>query len=327
MNSKIGSGRSSLVEQLLAARARAGIGAVDGSFLGPTERFWKLDQSLSRLGKNADEELYRHFPIAAVAALESHFKLAIAAIVNSERLYAERGLQLAKERLKNAPEVIPVIHDRSITIGELVAHWVPFSSLAHYEATFSNLLDLDFKRAVSSAVDPSQARSGAGDHAPIVADINDLWRQIAETFELRHILAHEAASGYAVTFESARSAVDCCATLSNATEAVIWQTAWRNEPLTQYEMNVAERKCAHEARLKLAAVMRAARRELAGTEAYSRLRENHFAWRRVARDLIEWGTGAAVGYSMFPMLVSSGYKTADSTIAVEVENYLRYMRR
>jgi hypothetical protein len=326
MKSATGSGGQALVEQVLAARARGGVGAVEGSFWGPNERFWKLNNSLLRLGEGADPELYRHFPIAAVAALEGHFKLSVAAIVNSGRDYAERGLRLAKERFKNSLELIPEVHDRSITMGELVAHWLPFSHLSHYESTFDALLDLDFKSTSARALDPLYVREGTGISDPIISDVNALWRCVTEAFEMRHILAHEAASSYEISFEMARTVVESCSTLCNATEAVIWGTAWSQLPLTQSEMNAAEKCQVDGARRRLAAVMRSARTDLLGTEQYDWLRRNHFAWRSVTRDLIEWGASKAVGHSMFPLLVYSGRKVALVRRAEEIQNWMHHMR-
>ncbi|WP_312320693.1 hypothetical protein [Stenotrophomonas sp.] len=326
MKSATGSSGQSLVEHVLAVRARGGVGSVAGSFWGPNERFWQLNNSLHRLGCGADPELYRHFPIAAVAALEGHFKLSVAAIVDSGRGYAERGLRLAKERFRNSPELIPEIHDRSITIGELVAHWLPFSQLSHYESTFDTLLDLGFKMATATAVDPSYARGGSGVSDPIVSDVSRLWRHVAEAFEMRHILAHEAASSYEITFEMARSAVESCAMLCDATEAVIWSTAWSDVPLTQLEMNASEKRQVDDARQRLATVMRSARTDLLGTAQYAWLTRNHFAWRSVTRDFVDWGASKAVGHSMFPLLVYSGQKVALVRRADEIESLMHYMR-
>lgn len=325
MRSTNGGGGQVSVEQVLAVRARGGVGAAEGSFWGPNERFWKLNNSLLRLGDGADPELYRHFPIAAVAALEGHFKLSVAAIVNSGREYAERGLRLAKDRFRNSVELIPEIHDRSITMGELVAHWLPFSHLSHYESTFDTLLDLDFKSALASAVDPLYARGGIGISDPIVSDVKILWQHVAEAFEMRHILAHEAASSYEVIFEKARTVVESCSILCNATEAVIWSTAWSEVPLMQSEMNAFEKRHVEQARQRLAAVMRSARSGLLGTEQYAWLRSNHFAWRSVTRDLIDWGTSKVAGHSLFPLLVYSGRKTALVRRAEEIEGWMHHM--
>ncbi len=314
--------KSTTTQQLLAARARTGFGMLEGSFLGAHERFWRLDHLLTKLGPNADRELYRYFPVSAIAALEGHFKQAAAAIVNSGPIYMERGLNLAKDRLKNSLDLIPVLHDKTITVGELVAHWLPFSTLAHIESAIGGLLDLNFKQAAKTAVEPSAGRNALSDQEPIVADVASLWRQIAEAFETRHILAHEVASSFDVTFQMAKDAVDGCSKLATVIEAVIWHTAWKDVPLTQYEMNAVEEEKSRASRQRLAALMRTARRVATRAKRGSMLRRNHFAWRQTTRELVEMSTSEFTGGSIFPMLVSSGFHIATTARCQAIEEWV-----
>lgn len=314
---------SAVEARLRAARARAGFfGVVEGSFLDTTERFTRLGLSLNRLGPSADAELFRHFPVAAIAALEGHFKQVVAAIVDGGESYMERGLLLAKERLKATPDVIPMVHKRTVSVGELVADILPFSALSHLEVTLSKLLDDDFKSLVSSAVDPYHARNRYEEAPPLVSDVSKLWRHLHETFERRHILAHETASSYPVSREDAVIAVEGCQSVANATEAVLWSTVWRDVPLTQYEMNIAAHESYRKSRGELAASLRRGLKVASENDGRARFGRAHLAWKKMSMDFSLWGVERFSGGSIRPLLLSSTREVATRNRTEEIDGWI-----
>lgn len=67
-----------------SARERMMFGRVDGVELFETStRLSQLIRSLESIGPTGDPELFRHFPVAAIAALEGHFKATVATIINT----------------------------------------------------------------------------------------------------------------------------------------------------------------------------------------------------------------------------------------------------
>jgi hypothetical protein len=211
-------------------------GHVEGAQYEAATKLDDLKASLSSLSSKGSSELFRYFPVAVIAVLETHFKATVQAIVDSGSPYLDRGLALTRDRLRSASELLPILHRKTVTVGELVAHQLPFNSVASIEDALGTLFDAKLKGLVGTARDPYHVRNEI-DSLPLVDDVEALWRDLAKTFERRHILAHEAASNYVVTFDHAESAIDCAVRFTAAVDALLWATVWKHLPLTQYEMN------------------------------------------------------------------------------------------
>lgn len=157
--------------RLQEVRSRTHAVQVEGEIQSTVARLHSLRHALYRLGEETIPELLRHFPVAAISVLESHFKYAVLSIVNSGPDYVERGLKLLREGQKPAIDIIALIHRRTTTIGEIVAHSLPFNSIGSIENTLSELLGSDFKNLASEARDPYDVRSKRPDVPLIVQDI------------------------------------------------------------------------------------------------------------------------------------------------------------
>lgn len=318
---------SQIEEQIRSTRSRNAFGRIDGVELIDT--YWRirtLQNSLQALGPLGDSELFRYFPVAAVAALEGHFKETVAAIINSGPIYLERGLSLAKDKLKSAADIVPLLHRKTVTIGAVVAHLIPFNSVSSLENAFDTLLDGSFKNMVATARDPHAERNGLAPFEAIVPSISDLWRALALAFERRHILAHEAATQFELSFEDAKSAVEACTQVTRAIDAVLWATVWKHLPLTQYEMNVAACLQRDTARAALAATLRKAM--VVATEDGERatFRKMHRAWKAYNDQWTSWESAQFAMGSMRPMLLAGSQERALVARRESVQNWLNVMR-
>lgn len=315
----------SLVQSM---RARMQFGRVDGvELLETNARLVQLNRSLRGIGPASDPELFRHFPVAAVAVLETHFKATVASIINAGSPYLERGLALAKDRLKSAVDVVPLLHRKAVTIGEVVAHVIPFNSVSSLEAAFCALFDADIKTLVAGARDPYRLRGGSGSDADLlVLSADDLWRGLALAFERRHILAHEAATKFELSYDDAKASVDSCAAFVNALEAVMWSTIWKDLPLTQYEMNVeAWSRCKAE-RKALAADIRAALAVATESGERARFRELHASWKAFNKRWLAWEDEPFAMGSIRPMIAASSRERALRARREAIQGWLSLMR-
>ncbi|SEK98919.1 hypothetical protein SAMN05518845_10414 [Variovorax sp. YR750] len=314
--------------QVQSMRARMQLGHVDGVELFETSvRLEQLGRSLRGIGPASDPELFRHFPVAAVAVLESHFKTTVASIINAGSPYLERGLALAKDRLKSAVDVVPLLHRKSVTIGEVVAHVIPFNAVSSLEAAFRALLDADIKILVAEARDPYRLRNGHVSVADtLVASVDDLWRGLALAFERRHILAHEAATKFELSFDDAKSAVDSCAAFVNALDAVMWSTVWKDLPLTQYEMNVEAWSCCKAERRALATEIRAALAVATQKGERTRFRDLHAAWKEFNKRWVAWEDESFAMGSIRPMIAAGSRERALRARREAIQGWLSLMR-
>jgi len=319
-----------LESQVQSMRARMQFGRMDGVELVETNpRLAQLGRSLRGIGPESDPELFRHFPVAAVAVavLESHFKATVASIIDAGSPYLERGLALAKDRLKSAIDVVPLLHRKAVTIGEVVAHVIPFNSVSSLEATFSALFDADIKTLVADARDPYHLRNGNESATnPMVVSVKDLWRELALAFERRHILAHEAATKFELSFDDAKAAVDSCAEFVNALDAVMWSTIWKDLPLTQYEMNVeAWSRCKAERRA-LAADIWAALAVATESGERARFRELHAEWKAFNKRWLAWEDEPFVMGSIRPLIAASARERTLRARREAIRGWLSLMR-
>lgn len=297
-------GMQTLENQLLSARKRLQWGHVEGAFFDATLRLTDLHAALQRLDGSKDSELLRHFPIAAIAVLETHFKATVQAIVDSGTPYFERGISLAKDRLKSVSDVLPLVHRKTVTVGELVAHQLPFNSVSSYEEPLGVLLDVKLKHLLTTVRDPYDVRNHF-ESSPLIPDTGDLWRKLAETFERRHILAHEAAPGYIVSWEEAHAAIECVSAFTIAMDAALWVTVWEKKPLTQREINDDAWSQYRQLSKDFYVLLRQAYIIAKRCGEYELFKQRQIAWRRHAVGWAQMMTDGFTGGSLKPFIAAT----------------------
>jgi hypothetical protein len=131
---------------------------------------------------------------------------------------------------------------------------------------------------MATAVDPYDLRSGKVDPPKLIDDVDRLVANLQETFELRHILAHEAANSLTVDRDRCDRLLSAVEMWIEGVDAVLWATVLRDVPLTQPEINRNAYDRVLVARDKLAKAMKTALRAARSEGSTSWLRNNHFAW-------------------------------------------------
>lgn len=223
------------------------------------QRLRQMSLALSAVPHDADE-LYRHFPVAAVATLETYFKSVVANLIDNGPEFRERGLKLIADKSIKAHEALSIVQSGIATPGQLVAHLLPCSAIGHLEGPLDAILGFSIKQQMKTA-SPVGAVRPPGKKPPLaVQDVPALWKSLTQLFEQRHILAHEAASGHQVTVTQARAALDAIDLFISGIDAVLWSTIWKDEPRTNREMTDRAHEEMVTARQKLADLLREARR-------------------------------------------------------------------
>ena len=316
-------GKILLDERIAQVRSRLQVGRAEGAIYEATVRINDLERSLKALKETENTELFRHFPVAAVATLEAHFRSSVAMVVDKGAEYFTRGVALLGDKLR-ASEIIPMIHKKSVSIGEIVAYSLPFSSLAHLEDVLDILLGQNFKQLSKSAEDPYFSRNNVAERQLLVQDISGLWEDLHNVFHDRHVLAHESATQFIIDYEKAATAVRCVKLVIDVIDAVFWSTVWKDEPLTQYEMNVAAWKNYKQTRLKLAAVIRAKRKEHYNPLEMSQLRTLHLKWKEWVSEWCSFSADRFVGGSIRPLIHASELSHAYEDRIRQIESITGY---
>ena len=188
-----------------------------------------------------NKELLRYFPIALVACIESFFRQKIKELIDSGEPYLSKSQELMpNERLDF--DILKGLYGKKITIGDVIAHSMSISKLAHIITPMNKLMEHIFKKKISQIHDRWAVEVEGNPKSSIIADVDETFKYVEKTFELRHIFCHETAS----RFEMNKNEIDKCFNHSivflKALDALIWQTLFPDAPLTQMEMNVAASK-------------------------------------------------------------------------------------
>ena len=187
---------------------------------------------------SAIPELLRYYPIALVACLESWSRLAIRELVDFGDPYLGNARQLV-QRERFDYQILAGLHGRTITIGEVISQYPSISSLEQTIAIMGPLIGKDFREGVSSVHDRWKVEIEKQPKAPIIADIDETFRYVDRTFELRHIFCHEIATAIEVERNEIEKCIDHTTVFLKASDELISQTLFPDAPLTQADINVA----------------------------------------------------------------------------------------
>lgn len=292
-----------IADRVEEIRSRLLLGTAESAVFEATSRLTDLKSSLEELRETANTELFRYFPVAAIATLEAHFRTVVAMIIDTGGQYTANGLALLGDRVK-ASEVILSIHKKTVSIGEVVAYSLPFSSLSHLEDVYDALLGQKFKQLSKTAEDPYFSRDNVPGRSPLVSDISSLWAELHQTFRDRHILAHESASQFTYDYSRAKVAVDSVSLIIETTDSVLWSTVLKDEPLTQSEINVAAWEKYRLTRNELAAAIRT-KRQQRDAEEMPTFRKLHFNWKRWVGDWCHFSADRYAGGSIRRLIEAS----------------------
>jgi len=288
-------GRVALAHRITQIQSRLELGVVEGELAESSARMQELNKALSGLEHSENAELFRYFPVASIATLESHFRQVVALIINEGGDYLSRGVELLGDKVK-AIELIPMMQSNRISVGEIVAYSLPFSTLAHVEGVLDKLLGESFKSLALSVEDPFAKRLKLNWGGPIAKDISLVWKGASQAFEDRHIVAHESASRFVITYERAFSSVSAISKLIEVMDAMLWSTVWNDTPLTQREINDAACKRMQQSRLRLAQCIRLKRYSFDDPSRVALFRRLHLDWKFRVKEWVKFsGSDCVMG--------------------------------
>lgn len=250
-----------IIQEIANVRHRQRFGLAMGEL---SYRLIELESAFKNYDKS-ERELIRYFPVALVACVESYFRMAIKELIDAGEQYFSNAEKISSS-IKIDFSVLRAVHDKKITVGELVAHGVKLSSLKHIESVLSNLLDTEFLQALRITTN-RWAHEVKGEPAtPILGKPDEVFAGVARTFELRHIICHEISSADEVKSEEIAQCFEICVSFLRASDEFVSETIYPDAPLTQTEMNIAARKSLDERQKHLADTVEEIRPRLSVTE-------------------------------------------------------------
>lgn len=270
----------------------------------------------------AETELTRYFPVALIACVEGYFRMAIKDLVDAGEPYLTNAEKPASS-IKLDFSVLRAVHGKTITVGELVAHGVQLSRLEHIETALSSLLGTGFLQALRTTTD-RWAHEVKGEPArPILTKPDEVFADVARTFELRHIICHEIASAYEIESEEVARCFESCVAFLRAADELVSETIHPGAPLTQTDMNIAAGKSLSERQERLAEAVAGLRSRLDATELAA-FDESQAKWQLYCDAWANFVAGErATSGTIWPLIYAGAAEAAVERRLEEVSGYER----
>jgi uncharacterized protein YecT (DUF1311 family) len=199
-----------------------------------------LSIQIQKLEKEGEAIAY--FPVAIIAAIETYFRWEIRELIDSgDPRYLDnlRGDDLP---LKITYDHLVAVHGKRVSIGELVAHSVRLNNLEAISKTMSDLLQSDFFVLVKESRDPELRRKDGLKAPTLIKSATETFARVKRTFELRHIICHEAHLNNPVTLDEAKELCSSCYEFARASRCAIAHHDNPDAPLTLEEAYDATKK-------------------------------------------------------------------------------------
>ncbi|MFN4039240.1 MAG: lysozyme inhibitor LprI family protein [Erythrobacter sp.] len=306
-------------QQLASKRLRRSSDFIDSDRFDAEDRLSELATAISDFPMLT--ELQRHVVVSSIACLQTYHRGFLAIVMRHDITMKLRGSDLIGEKY-TLNEVLKVAGNEAITVEEIIAHAAPVNSVTDMISWLSKIFDRDFVELIRHAVPPDFRDIPEG--APrIVNDVDQLLAHLSETFELRHILAHEAAPRLELSPSIAARALHAVEQWIDVTQGVLWQTVLRDDPLTQIEMNAVAAKYLQNSSRRLAKAIRRVRMRLTGEKRFLFSR-NHRRWKETVMDFSSLSYGSMKGSMWRSINAHSLVKMLDARSA-DCEDWADYL--
>ena len=174
-----------IVEEILGKRRRLGRKRDPASLvysramslfvaLRQIERLPKAESALKR-------EMIRYFSVGLVSCLEGYFRLTLQYLVDQGSPYRENAARLEDPRLDLS--TITRMHMQRVSVGELISHMVPLSSLDDINRHMTVLLGVEYFKAVKPMA--------IWKETTFEEQYPRAWETLTGLFQDRHIACHE----------------------------------------------------------------------------------------------------------------------------------------
>ncbi len=284
-------------------------------------RLLALEQAFKVNDKN-ETELIRYFPVALIACIEGYFRMVIKDLIDAGEPFLTNAEKPASS-LKLDFFLLRAVHGKTITVGELVAHSIQISRLEHIETVLSGLLAKGFLNSLRTITDRWAHEVMGKPIAPILSEPDNVFADVARTFELRHIICHEIASAYEIKSNEIAQCFESCVAFLKAADALISETIHPKAPLTQTDMNIAAGEAFREKRKQLANAVEVLRSRLDNTElaAFDESQKN---WQLYCDAWADFVAGErAGGGTIWPVIYASAAETVVEQRLNEVNGFKR----
>lgn len=155
-------------------------------------RLHYVKQSFIHLTDNQNE-LYRYYPTALFACIETWTRMAVCDLVNFGEPYRSNARKLMNNQ-KIDFDVVTEIGKEYFTLGDLVSHSLSISKLDHVFDVMSELLNSEFRDCVAEACDNwEMGANNKHGTMPIIPNFDQTCEWVEKMIKWRNIFCHETA--------------------------------------------------------------------------------------------------------------------------------------
>ncbi len=282
-------------------------------------RLFALEQAFKNYG-TSDAELAKYFPVALIACLEGYFRMAIKDLIDAGEPYLSNAEKPASS-VKLDFSLLRAVHGKAVTVGEIVSHGVPLSSLKHIEAVFSSLLESDFLNGLRAVSDRWAHEVKGEPVTPILNNPDVVFADVAKTFQLRHIICHEIASAYEINLQEIETCFESCVAFLRAADEFISQTLHPNAPLTQTDMNILAGESLDNKRAEVEDALASLRERLDANEIKS-LNKSQQLWEAYCDAWANFVAGEREGGgTIWPLIYAGAAEATTQNRLEEIKSY------
>lgn len=218
------------IEEIVARRSRA-------SRTNPVSH-WEIDTLAEQwlVGTGPLYEVPDFIIIRLVTMLEVFTRTWIATLVDAGEPYVQRAGDLVGGSLKFDFGIVRALAGKQVSVGELVSHSVSINQLSDLETVFTTLTGTKVFPAIAQLAD-RWASEIDGISDPIIANVEELRRQLAALFAARHIVVHEMPSGKPYEMDDISEFITATRNFVHAVDQYLDTMLNGNFPLQQQPMN------------------------------------------------------------------------------------------
>lgn len=242
-----------------------------------------------------ERELLRYFPVALAACLERTTRFAIKDLVDAGEPFLNNA-EAITNTFQSDFSILRAIHGKVITVGEFIAHGVRISNLGDISSAITKITGEALLETLKLTVDRVECEVKQKPKEAIIGDPGMVYDAVKRTFELRHIICHEMASGIEISHTEIEKCIGGCSQFLDALTWYISETIEPNAPLTQADMNIEAGRKLDQATVKLEALCAEISQDLHGGQLESfkasqdKWLEYRDVWARHGADEYEGGS-------------------------------------
>lgn len=187
---------------------------------------------------NYNKELLKYIPISTVSCFEAFFKSVVKELVDFGNPFNNNVSNFNQSKnIKFDFEIVSAIQTKSISVGELIAHFLSFNNFEDINSNISVLIGDDFLEKLKNINEESSFLLSEIVENDFKNRFPDIISSVKKTYELRHIFCHEFATNVTIDEELIINNFRDCKIFLEYTNNLIWEILYPNSPQTQTEMN------------------------------------------------------------------------------------------